>query len=112
MSGYKNGGNGAKELARAVVDISKGESSAKPIYSSELGIKDKVDEVAKKIYRADAVKFSKIADNKAQKISELGFSHLSVCIAKTQYSFSDDANLSDFPLIISRIYLRELLLFF
>ena len=97
VSGYKDGGNGAKELARVVADISQGESSAKPIYGSELGIKDKVDEVAKKIYRADAVKFSKIADDKAQKISELGFSHLPVCIAKTQYSFSDDANLSGAP---------------
>lgn len=97
VSGYEDGGNGAKELARVVADISQGESSAKPIYGSELGIKDKVDEVAKKIYRADVVKFSKIADDKAQKISELGFSHLPVCIAKTQYSFSDDANLSGAP---------------
>ena len=97
VSGYEDGGNGAKELARVVADISQGESSAKPIYGSELGIKDKVDEVAKKIYRADAVKFSKIADDKAQKISELSFSHLPVCIAKTQYSFSDDANLSGAP---------------
>ena len=43
-----------------------------------------MDEVAKKIYRADAVKFSKIADDKAQKISELSFSHLPICIAKTE----------------------------
>ena len=48
VSGYKNNGNGAKELARVVADISQGESSAKPIYGSELGIKDKVDEVASK----------------------------------------------------------------
>ena len=97
VSGYKDGGNGATELAKAVVEISQGESAAKPIYSSELSIKEKVDAIAKKIYRAGAVKFSKIASDKAAKISEMGFSHLPVCIAKTQYSFTDDANLSGAP---------------
>lgn len=97
VSGYKDGGNGATELAKAVVEISQGESAAKPIYSSELSIKEKVDAIAKKIYRAGEVKFSKIASDKAAKISEMGFSHLPVCIAKTQYSFTDDANLSGAP---------------
>lgn len=97
VSGYEKGGDGARELAKAVVEISQGESAAKPIYSSELSIKEKVDAIAKKIYRAGAVKFSKIASDKAVKISEMGFSHLPVCIAKTQYSFTDDANLSGAP---------------
>lgn len=97
VSGYEKGGDGATELAKAVVEISQGESAAKPIYSSELSIEEKVDAIAKKIYRAGAVKFSKIASDKAAKISEMGFSHLPVCIAKTQYSFTDDANLSGAP---------------
>jgi len=84
--------NHADELAKAVKSILDG---AKPdvtlMYSDDMKLKAKVEAVATKIYRAEAVTFSSEASSAIRKIEKMGFGHLPICIAKTQSSFSTDA---------------------
>lgn len=88
---WANGGDGAKELAEEVVNICENEeSNFKPIYSDDKSIKEKIEAVAKEIYRADGVEYSSEAEDTIKKIEELGKGNLPICMAKTQYSFSDD----------------------
>jgi len=89
---WAEGGAGADELAKAVKSILDG---AKPdvtlMYSDDMKLKAKVEAVATKIYRAEAVTFSSEASSAIRKIEKMGFGHLPICIAKTQSSFSTDA---------------------
>lgn len=88
---WANGGEGAKELAQEVVNICENEeSNFKPIYSDDMSIKEKIEAVSKEIYRADGVEYSIEAEKTIAKIEELGKGNLPICMAKTQYSFSDD----------------------
>ena len=89
---WAEGGAGGEELAREVVRLCDEESSADFCYSYELDLplKDKIKAVAKKIYRAKHVAFSVKAEQKLRKLNRMGYSGLPVCIAKTQYSFTDD----------------------
>ena len=67
------------------------------LYSDELSIKDKILKISKEIYRADSVEYSSEAESAIKEIEKLGKSHLPVCIAKTQYSISDNPTLLGHP---------------
>ena len=89
---FADGGKGAEELARLVVDtIEKSPSEPlKFIYDNEDSVRTKIDKVAKQIYGAKDIAYSIIALKKIKQIESLGISHYPICIAKTQYSFSAD----------------------
>ncbi len=89
--GFAQGGAGMTDLAQAVVKVvEKGESKFKLLYELEQPIEKKVEIIAKEIYRAKSVVYSEAAKVMLKRIHNLGLDHLPVCIAKTQYSFSDD----------------------
>lgn len=90
---FTKGGEGGIELAEKVVNICENEESKfKPIYSLDMSIKEKIEKIAKEIYGADGVIYEGNAEKQIENLTELGFDKLPVCIAKTQYSFSDDPN--------------------
>ncbi len=88
---FLKGGEGGIELAKVVVaEVEKNESNFRPIYDEKLSIKEKLNVIAKEIYRADGVIFTAKAEKEIAKIEELGYGQIPVCVAKTQYSLSDD----------------------
>ncbi len=96
--GFAEGGNGAAELAKAVVDeIDRGKGNFKPLYDWNKPIKEKIEIIAKEIYGADAVNYTKDAETNLRTIERLGLNHLPVCMAKTQKSFSDNEALIGRP---------------
>ncbi len=95
---WAKGGEGAIELANMIMETVDGkESSFKPLYEDELSLEDKISKVAKEIYGADGVSYSSTAVKNLKKINELGFGNLPICVAKTQYSLSDDPTLLGRP---------------
>lgn len=95
---WELGGEGGKELAGAVLStLENKKSSFKPIYDLDMTIEDKVRTLAVKIYGADGVDFSAKARKQMEELMKLGFGKLPVCVAKTQYSLSDDASLLGRP---------------
>lgn len=94
---FAKGGEGGRELAQRVVDACEKESSFKPLYALDLTVKEKVKKIAQEIYRADDVVFTPQAEKALSKIVELGGDRLPVCIAKTQYSLSDNPALLGAP---------------
>ena len=89
---WEKGGEGGVELAKAVLNtLETKESHFKVLYEDNLSIKEKIETVAKKIYGADGVTYSAEADRAIAKIEEMGFANMPVCMAKNQYSLSDDA---------------------
>jgi len=91
-NGFTKGGEGAAALAQKVVDVIENNPSKDINFTYELTdpIKTKIEKIATKIYRAGNVTFSGPASNKAKQFEALGWGNLPICIAKTQYSFSDD----------------------
>ena len=91
---FLNGGEGGKELAQAVIDTIERcegcQSNFKPIYDETLPIKEKLDIIAREIYRADGVTYTSAAEKAIKEIEALGYGKIPVCVAKTQYSLSDD----------------------
>lgn len=88
---FLNGGEGGIELAKAVIEtIEEQESNFAPIYDSELPIKEKLRIIAKEIYGASGVIFTAAAEKAIKEIEDIGFANVPVCVAKTQYSLSDD----------------------
>lgn len=88
---FATGGNGGVDLAKKVVKtIEEKPSDFKPLYDAELPIKEKLDIIAREIYRADGVVYTKSAEKAIAEIEALGKDKLPVCVAKTQYSLSDD----------------------
>lgn len=96
---FCEGGKGATDLAQLVIDTIATKPSAplKLMYPDEVSIEEKVEAVAKKIYGAKEVIFLAAAKKMLQRIKELNLTHYPVCIAKTQYSFSDDPKLYGVP---------------
>ncbi len=89
---WEKGGEGGIELANAVLNtLETKESHFKVLYEDSLSIKEKIETIAKKIYGADGVTYSAEADRAIAKIEEMGFANMPVCMAKNQYSLSDDA---------------------
>ena len=90
---WGKGGEGALELSDLVMDtLKEGKADFKPLYPLDLGLKEKVQTVAREIYGADGVHFSLKAEKDIQRLESIGLKEVPVCIAKTQYSFSDDPN--------------------
>ena len=88
---WEKGGEGGLELAQKVLDTLENKTSNfHPLYDVNLSIKEKVNEIATKIYGADSVTYTKAAAKAIDKITEMGYGNLPICMAKTQYSLSDD----------------------
>ena len=94
VESWEKGGEGAIDLAQKVKEICKKDCKEKFEYTYDLedGIKEKIEKVAKSIYGANGVIFSDDCIKQIEKIEKIGYKNLPVCIAKTQYSFSDDPN--------------------
>ena len=94
---HSKGGSGGIDLAQKVCNLCEQKSNFQMLYSDELSIKDKILKISKEIYRADGVEYSSEAESAIKEIEKLGKSHLPVCIAKTQYSISDNPTLLGHP---------------
>ena len=90
VESHEKGSTGAVDIAEKLVKLVEKEENFKYIYQDEDTIKEKIEKVACNIYGAEGVEYSKEALEKIEKIDKLGYSKYPVCIAKTQYSFSDD----------------------
>ncbi len=89
---WEKGGEGGIELANKILDtLEHKKSDFKVLYSDDLSLKEKIETIAKEIYGADGVTYSAAAEKELKRITDLGMSDLPVCMAKTQYSLSDDA---------------------
>ena len=95
---FAKGGEGGIDLAKEVIALAdSGESKFVPIYPLEMSLKGKIETIAKEIYGADGVNYTKEADKALKEFEELGYGNLPICMAKTQYSFSDDPALLGRP---------------
>ncbi len=95
---FAKGGEGGIELAKEVVALAtSGKADFKLLYGEELSLKEKIETIAKKIYGAVGVNYTKEANNALKDFEKMGYGHLPVCMAKTQYSFSDDPALLGSP---------------
>lgn len=94
---FAKGGEGGRELAQAVVEACEEPNSFAPIYELDMPIADKVEKVAKEIYGADGVDFTPSAKKEIAEIEAIGGGKLPICIAKTQYSLSDNPGLLGRP---------------
>ena len=90
---FMKGGEGGIELAKevlATMEAHEGADAFKPLYDEKLPLKEKIDILAKEIYRADGVIYTAAAEKALKKIEEIGMDRIPICVAKTQYSLSDD----------------------
>lgn len=95
---WEKGGEGGIELAQKVLEtLEKKESHFHVLYEDTLSLKEKIETVSKEIYGADGVVYSPAAEKQLKKLTELGFGGLPVCMAKTQYSLSDNPDLLGRP---------------
>lgn len=95
---FAKGGEGGIDLAKEVIALAdSGESKFAPIYPLDMSLKGKIETIAKEIYGADGVNYTKEADKALKEFEELGYGNLPICMAKTQYSFSDDPSLLGRP---------------
>ena len=108
---WAKGGEGGVALAEKVLDtLENKESSFHVLYPDEMPLEDKIETIAKEIYGADGVTYAPAAKKALAKISEMGYANLPVCMAKTQYSFSDDQSKlgrpSGFKINIREVYIN------
>ncbi|MFQ3172946.1 MAG: formate--tetrahydrofolate ligase [Flavobacterium sp.] len=95
---WAKGGAGALELAQHVIDICKADTTAfKPLYNWDMGVEEKIEIIAKKIYGAAQVDYSSVAKRQLKQIKDLKLENLAICIAKTEKSLSDDPKLLGRP---------------
>ncbi|MCI5910770.1 MAG: formate--tetrahydrofolate ligase [Oscillospiraceae bacterium] len=109
---FAKGGEGGLELAEKVVEtIDKNESNFKCLYDLNLGIKEKIGVLAKEIYHAGNVQYTTAAEKSLKQIASLGYENLPVCVAKTQYSLSDDptklGNPEGYTMTVSDLHLSS-----
>ena len=90
VESWEHGGKGAKDLAEKVVNLAEKESKLNNIYEAEDTIEDKIEKLSKTIYGAEGIEISEQAKNEIEFIKKIGYNNLPICIAKTQYSFSDN----------------------
>jgi len=96
--GWSKGGEGTKQLAKAVVDIVENKATQyKPLYDWKSPVTEKIEIIAKEIYGASKVEYSKKAQLNLRRINRLGFNDFAICMAKTQKSFSDNEQLIGRP---------------
>lgn len=91
VEGWARGGEGAVDIAQKLVKLTEKQENFKYIYDLQDSIKTKIEKVAREIYGAMGVDFSEKAEHEIDRIEKLGYGNLPVCIAKTQYSLSDDS---------------------
>ncbi len=106
---WEKGGEGGIELANKVIQtLETKESNFKPLYDDALSLREKIETIAKEIYGAASVTFDPLAQKAMNRLEELGFGNMPVCMAKNQYSLSDDATLlgrpENFNINIREIY--------
>lgn len=94
---YNSGGSGSSFLAQEIVDNVEDKNNFKLLYDDNLSIKDKIKTLAGKVYHASSIEFSKEALTKLEQIDKLGLNSYPVCVAKTQYSISDNPELLGYP---------------
>ena len=94
---WAEGGNGAIDLAKEVVKLADGDNDFTFAYDEKLPIKEKIEQIVKKVYRGTGVAFTKEADEQIERLTLNGYDKLPVCIAKSQYSFSDNPKLLGAP---------------
>ena len=94
---WGDGGKGAAELARKIVDLCETKSNFRFVYEDKDSLWEKVNAIAKRVYRASEVTADAKVRNQIKKLQEDGYGHYPVCVAKTQYSFSTDAQLRGAP---------------
>ncbi len=96
---WADGGDGTKDLANIVVELCKNnnKSNFKQLYSDKIPLLQKIEKIAKEIYRADSLEIEEETKEKIRIIEQAGFGRFPVCIAKTQYSFSTDPKLKGAP---------------
>jgi len=104
---WADGGKGAIQLAEAVIRAAEKPSRFKQLYPVEMSIKEKIETIAREIYRADGVDYSPEAEEQIQRYNRLGFDALPICMAKTHLSFSTDAALKGAPTGF-RVSVREI----
>lgn len=104
---HSKGGQGGTELAKRVVELCETASDIMLCYPDDISVTEKIEAIAHRIYHADGVDFVPAALKQIKKIEDMGFGKLSVCMAKTQYSFSDDPALpgapSDFRMTVRNV---------
>ncbi len=94
---FAEGGAGAVDLARAVVEAANEPSTFKLLYPNEMSLRDKIHTIATKVYGADGVKYEPSASKQIDSYEKNGFGHLPICVAKTHLSISSDATLRGAP---------------
>lgn len=94
---WADGGKGGKALAEEIVRLCEQPSDFRPSYDLDFSIEEKLEAICTKIYHADGVRFSAKAEKQLKQLTDLGFDRLPICMAKTQYSFSDDSSLLGAP---------------
>lgn len=94
---WGKGSEGGLDLAKKVVELAEENSELHFVYDDEDSIQDKLDKIVQKIYRGKKAKLSAPARKQMKKLEELGFGHLPICMAKTQFSFSDNKNKINAP---------------
>jgi formate--tetrahydrofolate ligase len=94
---WAKGGEGGEELAKEVVEIAKAESTMEFVYDVNAPIKAKIEAIAKKVYGADGVEYSPKANKEIKNLEAIGLGNVPICIAKNQYSLTDDAKLLGRP---------------
>lgn len=108
---WKDGGEGGMELAKKVIDtVENKKSDFKFLYENEMPLKDKIETIAKKVYGADGVTYAPAAKKMLAKIEDMGYGNLPICMAKNQYSLSDDATKlgrpTNFTINIREVYVN------
>ncbi|MCQ2552893.1 MAG: formate--tetrahydrofolate ligase [Clostridia bacterium] len=94
---WAKGGAGATKLAEEVVELCEAENNFRHAYPLNMSIEEKLETICKKIYHADGVRYRDKAKDQLKQLKALGFDNLPICVAKTQYSFSDDPELLGAP---------------
>ena len=94
---WGKGGDGGVELAKEVVRLCETENNFQFCYDENLSIEEKLNTIVTKIYRGEGVELAATAKKQAKRLTELGFGNLPICMAKTQFSFSDDQKLTGAP---------------
>lgn len=108
---YTKGGQGATFLAKAVIETSTTKSSFVPLLTKKMNIKEKLDVLAKKVYHASSIDYSEKVLQKIEDLAANNLDYLPICVAKTQYSISDDARKLGYPkdtiLHVKDLYLQN-----
>ena len=111
VESWEKGGEGATDLAEKIVELTKKDSKLHYMYDLKESLKEKLQDVATKVYGAEGVEYTKEAEEQIKRLEELGYGNLPVCIAKTQYSFSDDQKnlecLEPFKIHVNEVILKS-----